>query len=133
MPTLSCTGRDGAQRTFDYRVTQEAPSGAYSVRVSSRPLPASGEVFELTLTALDSHSLRVEMAHHHGQAEYVAMGIPEALLPILKQDLGKAISSSPTQGAAGVYRTAAATKYWERLRLAGGARYDPAMDIYVVV
>lgn len=60
------------------------------------------------------------------------MGIPEGLLPVVKQYLGMEVESSPTRGAANVYRTPAATKYWERLRATGGATYDPVRDVYSV-
>lgn len=133
MPTFSSTGRDGVPRIFDYRVTNDALAGKYTYRVQTQPAPVTGDFFELVVSVLDASTVRVEMVSHFNRSEYIGMGIPETILPIVKRELGMAVVSSPTRGTGNVYRTAAATKYWERLRKTGGATYDSARDVYSVV
>lgn len=86
----------------------------------------------MAVSEVNPNTVQVEMANHFNRPEYVGMGIPEALLPIVKQELGMQVESSPTRGVANVYRTPAATKYWERLVAAGGAIYDSVRDVYSV-
>lgn len=88
----------------------------------------------MTVAAVDDSKLRVIMANHHGNSEYSAMGIPEALLPIIKKDLGKNVESSPkTSGESnGIFRIPSAEKYWQRLVSSGKATYNLVTDIYTV-
>jgi len=133
MTAFSCTGRDKLKRTFEYSFVKNNSKGEYTFRVTTNPPPTNGAFFELGLSTLRQGTVRVEMANHFNRAEYVAMGIPEALLPIVKQQLGMNVESSPTRGGGNVYRTPAATKYWQRLKKSGGATYDADRDVYSVV
>lgn len=133
MPTFTCTGRDAITRTFEYRFSTDL-QGLRTFRVTARPVPEDGAFFELAVSELDATTVRVVMAHHFNRPEYAGMGIPEALLPIVKQQLGMVVESSPAQGTGdNVYRQPNATKYWERLRAVGGATYDAARDVYSVI
>lgn len=129
---LSCVGRDGITRTFNYKVVQNSAGNEWSYQITTIPPPASGDFFELCVAEFAPSRVRVVMANHHGRPEYVGMGIPDALLPKIKIDLNCRVESSPSMGTSGVYRTPAATKYWERLRIEGIAVYDQASDIYTV-
>jgi hypothetical protein len=71
------------------------------------------------------------MLAHHDNPAYVAMGIPDALIPVVAEVLHKTVVSSPTTADdTGVYRTEAATKVWERLVGKGLASYDIEADVY---
>lgn len=133
MSQISCIGRDGITRIFDYSVSQSA-EGGWTFRVRSDPPPASGDFFELGVEKVGLTTVRVVIASHFLRPEYKAMGIPEALLPEIKRVLSLSVESSPTSGATtNVYRTPAATKYWDRLKAAGGATYDSKRDVYTVI
>lgn len=133
MSQISCVGRDGVTRIFNYKADQNLAGDEWTYRVTTIPPPLSGDFFELRVAELDPSSVRVIMANHYNKPEYVGMGIPDALLPTIKAELGRNVESSPSQGATGdVYRTPAATSYWKRLLNAGGAIYDQATDIYTV-
>ena len=133
MSQISCRGRDGIVRDFEYRVEHNRTDGQWTYRVTTIPPPAGGDFFELRVVELDESAVRVVMANHFYKEEYSAMGIPEALLPVVKAELGRAVESSPSQGpVAGIYRADSATKYWERLCKLGGATYDSSTDIFTV-
>lgn len=131
MPSFVCVGRDGMERQFEYKALEQSSSGEWRYIVTTIPPLSSGEFFELTVTELDGQTVRVVMMDHHNVLEYVAMGIPEALLPVAKAELGKIVQSSPTRGeTADVRRSLPATKVWERLVASGSATYDSENDIY---
>jgi hypothetical protein len=133
MPSLSCTGRDGVARTFEYTPSRNV-GGGFTFVVRTIPPPSSGDFFELTLEEVDATTVRVVMANHYSRPEYAAMGIPEALLPEVKRALGREVESSPAAGATlNVRRSPEATKYWKRLVAMGGAVYDRQRDVYAVV
>jgi len=133
MPIISCTGRDGIVRGFEYRTIRDETEGQWLFKVTTIPAPKSGDFFELCVCEHGESRVRIVMANHFHKTEYAAMGIPEALLPAVKIELGRIVESSPGQGPVGdVYRTDSATKYWERLCQIGGATYDPSTDIYTV-
>ncbi len=95
------------------------------------PPQPDGEAFDLSVTALDDATVRQTMLAHHGNPAYAAMGIPDALIPVVAAVLGKKVVSSPTTvDDTGVYRTQAATKVWDRLLGKGLASYDPDADVY---
>ncbi len=135
MPNFTCLGRDGNSRTFDYQLSTNSLSpNTYIFRVKTVPPPASGDFFELGVEKINSNTVQVIMAHHHNHASYCAMGIPEALLPIVKRVLNMNVESSPEKSNhQNVYRTDAATKYWQRLEKVGGAIYDSTRDVYSVI
>ncbi len=131
MPNFDCVGRDGVTRTFRYEYDKDQFQDEWNFRVFSVPAPASGEFFDLSVAKIVDDMVRVIAVAHHNEPAYVAKGIPEALLPIVKQVLNKQVISSPTGGQAGnVYRTPAATKVWERLCASGKATYDAPADIF---
>ena len=100
----------------------------------SKPPPADGEFFEMTVAEVDENTVRIVMACNKNRPEYSAKGIPDALLPVISKKLGRRVVSSPSAGGSSdVYRTNDATKYWERLRAAGGATYDEQSDIYTLL
>lgn len=96
------------------------------------PLP-TGDFFQLTVEHINAVHVRIVMLNHYFVPAYVSKGIPDALLPIASQVLGKTVQSSPTSGAGAVYRTPAATKMWKRLEAKGMATYDPQTDIYTLI
>ena len=130
MPNVVCVGRDRVSRTFCFTVEKDQFQETWYFRVFTDPLPASGEFFELTVSAIDSATVRVIAIAHQGEPAYKAMGIPDAILPAVKATLEKVVVSSPGSGPAGEWRTAAATKVWERLRSRSLASYDSATDVY---
>jgi len=130
MPHVVCIGRDRVSRTFGFAVEKDQFQETWHFRVFTDPLPASGEFFELTVSAIDDATVRVIAIAHHEEPAYKAMGIPDAILPEVEATLGKVVVSSPGSGPAGVWRTAAATKAWERLRARSLASYDRATDVY---
>jgi hypothetical protein len=133
MPILTCIGRDGIPRTFEYRFSQDILEKRWTFTVTTIPPPVDGHFFELLVAEQDQNTVRVEMANHHGRSEYAGRGIPEALLPIVKRTLGMEVESSPSHRVGNVIRMPAATKYWDRLCAVGGARYDVARDVYSVL
>jgi hypothetical protein len=133
MSQLSCVGRDGIIRTFNCEADPNLAGDQWTYRVTTIPPLPNGDFFELCVAELDPSRVRVVMANHYNKTEYVGMGIPDALLPAIKADLGRNVESSPSRGAAGnIYRTPAATSYWKRLLNAGHAVYDQATDIYTL-
>src|SRR5438105_3770106 len=131
MPPLLCTGRDGVERRFEYSVEKDQFEETWHFRVQTVPPQPDGEAFDLSVTALDDFTVRQVMLAHHNNEAYAAMGIPDALIPLVAAELTKQVVSSPTAADdTGVYRTEAATKVWERLVGKGVARYDPAADVY---
>jgi hypothetical protein len=131
MPTFSCVGREGKKSEFEYAIVEEPLNGKWLFAASCNPLLPQREFFELVLEELDADTVRVVSVNHFDIPQYVARGIPEALLQIAKTELGKRVQSSPEHGPTGdVFRSRAATKVWERLVAAGAATYDPMSDIY---
>lgn len=131
MPSLLCTGRDQVEREFEYSFAKDQFEETWHFRVQTVPPQPDGEAFDLSVTALGDATLRQVMLAHHDHPAYAAMGIPDALIPVVAATLGKKVVSSPTTADdAGVYRTEAATKVWDRLVGFGVARYDPAADVY---
>jgi predicted acylesterase/phospholipase RssA len=131
MALLLCTGRDGIERTFDYGFEKDQFEETWHFRVQTVPPQPNAEAFDLSVTALDDATLRQIMLAHHNNPVYAAMGIPDALIPVVAAVLGKKVVSSPTTADdAGVYRTESATKVWDRLRDKGHARYDSDTDVY---
>ena len=133
MPQISCVGRDGFTRIFEFRTAHDTLAATWTYRVTTIPAPQGGHFFELTVAELDSVTVRVVVVNHFNRGEYAAMGIPDALLPVIRAQLNRVVQSSPSRGTiGGVFRTAAATKYWERLRTTGVANYDLQADIYLI-
>ena len=131
MPPLLCTGRDEVERTFDYSVEKDQFEEPWHFRVQTVPPQPDGEAFDLSVTTLDDATVRQGMLAHHDNPAYVAMGIPDALIPVVSAVLAKKVVSSPTTADdTGVYRTEAATKVWDRLVGKGVANYDPDADVY---
>jgi hypothetical protein len=129
---LRCIGRDGVHRTFMYWVEREITSDEWVFFVTTpEPLP-SGELFQLTLTSVDRSTVRVTMMNAHNEPAYHGAGIPDAVLPEAARLLGRNVVSSRNKGErpGSEYRTASATKVWERLRSRGLAVYDAATDTY---
>ena len=132
MGQITCTGKDGIIRTFDYSI-ENYPLNQWIFRVTNIPPLENKEFFELAVIEVNSLTVRVVMANHNNIAEYAAKGIPEALLPKVKSELGRNVESSPSQSIIGsIYRKDTATKYWKRLCQVGGATYDKNRDIYKV-
>lgn len=132
MKTIQCTGRDEIVRTFSVDESYQSLNGKWTYRVQTIPPLADNAAFELRVEEIDSQTVRVVAAFHDGRTEYAAMGIPDALLPVIKDKLQKNVESSPPQDGRD-YRTCAATKYWKRLLIAGKATHDEAEDVYRLV
>jgi hypothetical protein len=131
MPLLLYTGRDGVERGFEYGVEKDQFEETWHFRVQTVPPQPDGEAFDLSVAALDEATVRQVMLAHHNNTAYAAMGIPDALIPVVAAVLGKKVVSSPTTADdAGVYRTVAATKVWDRLVQKGVATFHAGADIY---
>lgn len=133
MHTLTCKGRDGIVRTFSYVCTLPGLDPTWTYKVQTIPPLPSDEFFELSVSEIEAGTVRVVTTNNYRVPEYTAMGIPEALLPIVKQELQMEVESSPTAGLGNVYCTNAATSYWQRLEAMGRAVYDSERDVYQVV
>jgi len=115
MPPLLCTGRDDVERTFEYSIAKDQFEETWHFRLQTVPPQPDGEAFDLSVTTLDDATVRQVMLAHHDNPAYVAMGIPDALIPVVAGVLAKQVVSSPTTADdTGVYRTEAATKVWDR-------------------
>lgn len=135
MKTIECSGRDGKTRIFEYTFTRDQfQDGKYTFKVFSIPRPLSNEAFEMSVSVIDENTVRVVTANHFNEFEYKARGIPDALLFAIKGELGKNVESSPGGSAEStdVYRTGAATRYWNRLCKQNRAIYDNVRDVYVL-
>lgn len=132
MPNVDCTGKDTVTRTFRYDSDKDQFADIWHFRVHNIPPLASGEVFDLSVTLIATDTVQITAIANHNDPAYVGMGIPDALLPTVSQQLGKKLCSSPNSGVAGVFRTPAATKMWARLRSHGSATYDADADIYTL-
>jgi hypothetical protein len=132
---LICVGADGASYEFLWRVTKDQFEDKWIFRVETEANCNTGRSFELTAVASDDdlNTVRIVMMHHYDQDEYKAKGIPDALLPVVKRELGMSVESSPRQGATtDIYRTDAATAVWDRLVGKGLATYAADRDVYVL-
>lgn len=130
MKVIRCVGRDGITRFYEYSVTKDDFREEWCYRVRANPPPASNEAFEITVSEISDGEVRVTAMYHHGEPAYIAMGIPDALLPTIHDELGRIVSSSPSNGGGNVYRTKDAEKVWDRLELAGIASYSKLEDVY---
>ncbi len=131
MPPLHCTGRDGVARTFEYTHEKDQFEETWHFRVQTVPPQPDGEAFDLSVMNLSDTTVRQVMLAHHENPAYTAMGIPDALIPVVAELLGRTVVSSPTTADdTGVYRTVAATKVWDRLVGKGLASYDADADVY---
>ena len=132
---LSCVGADGGNYEFLWRVTKDRFEEKWIFRVETDANMNTGKCFELTVVAgnNDPDTVCIVMMHHYDQDEYRAKGIPDALIPVIKQELGLSVESSPRRGATtDVYRTDAATAVWDRLVRKGLASYAADRDVYVL-
>ena len=132
MSTILCTGKDALVRTFRYESAKDQFGNIWHFCVSTIPPLASGEVFDLSVTLISQDTVQITANTNHNEPAYVAMGIPDTLLPAVSHQLGKTVCSSPTSGAPGVFRTPEATKMWRRLQSNGLATYDATSDIYTL-
>src|SRR5262245_39465112 len=96
MPQLTCLGKDGISRVFEYRSLYDANASLWTYRVTTIPPPTGGHFFELQVSDLDAHTVRVVVAQHFHRPKYRAMGIPDALLPAIRNDLSRIVQSSPS-------------------------------------
>lgn len=129
---LHCLDRDGFSRIFFYEcikvISLHGTEWTYQVRPEG-PDP-DDLFFELRLVETLPGVARVDMVNNFGVARFTAKGIPDALFPVVKSELGMQIVSSPTVGPGSVYRTDAATKMWERLVAKNLAAYDQPTDVF---
>jgi len=131
MGKVICTGRDGVARGFVFECMFDELDRVWQFFVYSDPRPASNEVFDMTFTPISETTLRQMSIFHHHEPAYMAKGIPDAMLPLVKQLLGKEIESSPPDGQAdGVFRSHDAEKMWKRLADKDLAEYVPERRVY---
>jgi len=124
---LNCIGKDKIEREFNLHV-QKTYDGYPFFMVSHESV--SNEFFELILKPLDDGSHMVMMINSHGT--YGGYGIPDTILPFAANYLSTEIRSSPSMSE-NYWRTAEATKVWERLLAAGKAEYNKETDIYRII
>lgn len=129
---VTCTGRDGIQRTFIVRHEKCAWKDEWTFRVYATPTLISGEFFELSLKVISGDMAKIIAIHNNGEDAYKAKGIPEALLPFASKVTDKKIVSSSTNDEDG-YRTPDATKMWERLCRKGLAEKDEDNDRFLFI
>lgn len=130
MTKILCIDKNEQVRTFDYSVSELSLSSEWEYRVTTIPPLVSGEFFQLRVKEISPQTVRVVMLKHNDEPSYIAMGIPDKLLQIVKQDLSKNVESSPTMSQEGDSRNELATKVWDRLVAKNLASYDSSNDIY---
>lgn len=137
MPAIQCTDASGQVRTFNWTYIPDQTEPQHSFRVETIPPLASGDVFELTFTDLDPVTVRqtwIGVSHPMADQSYRAKGIPDAMLPVIKQQLARDVQSSPAQAVGtGIYRTVEVEKMWQRLVAKNLAVYDQNLGVYRVV
>ena len=113
---IYCTGRDGIQRMFYYclneSIINETKNWVFMVIPESKIFD---DWFEFTVTEIGNRIGKVTMMKHREIAEYVAMGIPEAMIVEAKRCLNLNIISSSNKLEAGEFRTPHASKVWNSL------------------
>lgn len=122
---LSCAGPAGSEVL---QLEIESSFGELLCRVRTIPPPPDAVFFELTLSPIDSDTLKVIAicAHHR---RYRRRGIPEALLPRVSELCRARLRSSSNRGEnSNEWRTSESTRMWRRLVANGLASYDPVQD-----
>jgi hypothetical protein len=133
MTKIQCTGRDGVTREFEYSYAFDELDQVWHFVVEAVPRPLSNVTFEMTFTPIDDNTVRQTSIFHHHESAYMAKGIPDAILPIVKALLGKEVESSPPEGVErGVFRSRDAEKMWRRLSEKGIAEYVESRRVYRV-
>lgn len=130
LTSFTCVDRYGVSREFFYRYDNDKVSREWNFFVFVELTQNSGDFFQLSVKEIDDETVRVIMMNHFGKEVYRAKGIPDALLPIIRDETEKNVVSSPTGPHSGIYRTPSATKVWKRLCKKGMAIYDNEHDIY---
>jgi hypothetical protein len=106
----------------------------FRVHRSNPPKMLEENWFEMTVERCSNGSWKIT---YIGDAErrphYVAMGIPDALIPEVSRILQAAVRSSSKVGTNGAneFRTVQSDKMWKRLQDSGLARYVPTKDYYI--
>jgi hypothetical protein len=127
---LQCTGANGVAEWFEFEYEQDQFAPEWTFRVFAVPPPPNGDFFDCTVEEVNMQTVEIIAIRNPGGNFYRAKGIPDALIPLIAQTLGRTVRSSPASGPPGVWRTAGATRMWERLKNKGLAGYDPNLDIY---
>jgi len=135
--SLSCIDRYGNAAPFiveclNWPQREGAPE-AWEFRVRPEDASATTDFFMLTLERVSVHDGRVVAMSNHEEPGVSAKGIPDALLTAAARRLCLAIQSSPTKGEGAVFRTARATRVWQRLMARTLAAYDPHTDVFRLV
>ena len=134
MPSVKCVGRDGVTRELEFQWQFDELDRVWRFFVYKVPRPPSGEIFDMTFTPISDTTVRQTSIAHHSEPAYVGMGIPDAMLPLVKTIIGKEIESSPPDGVvAGMFRSPDAEKMWRRLRENGIAEYIEERRVYRVL
>ena len=129
MNQLLCTDRNGNLTTFFFKSERDETRREINYKVYADPLPVSGEFFELSVKDL-GNELQVIAMFNHKEPAYKEKGIPDALLLHIAEFFKKSVRSRPKSAPNGDYRTADATKVWDRLVKKNIASYFPDEDIY---
>lgn len=132
MNKINCTGKDGIPRIFNYRYSHNINSQEWNFNVETDPPPESLEFFEIRVKQISPKEVRVIAMYHNDEPAYMAAGIPDTLLPLIRDIVGISVCSSPTDGQGNVYRTQAATKVWNRLVKRGIAVYKENEDVFCI-
>ena len=128
---INTIDRFGKNRTFKYK--RESTTRKHLFRVYADPPLQSGDFFDFEVEAVDNAetAFKIVMMNHYLVEEYSGAGVPDAMIPEISRVLGKCVvSSSNKSRTPGEYRTAKATKVWDRLVVKGVATYDEATDSY---
>lgn len=124
MAIIECTDRNGITRKFSYEYDYYKLEDQWHFRVHTIPPLKSLEFFELVVKPISPDTVQVVVIRHNYIPEYMAKGIPDALLPEVREVLCKRIVSSPGKKQGNRFRTVDAEKYWKRFYSKGLATYD---------
>ena len=137
MNRLVCTRRDGTEETFAFTFSEIPLSDPikWQFNVTTEVPQSDGAFFELTVEEIDDRTVRIVMMNNYKKPAYLAKGIPDALIPAVRQALKRVgVESSPSNHPdGGIFRTKDATKVWKRLEAKGVAAFDSDRDIYRLV
>jgi hypothetical protein len=129
---IQCVGKDGDTHPFEVLFDLSEDGQTLHVTVRSVPPPPEFDSFDFTFTRV-ADAYRQTSITHHDHVAYVARGIPEVVLPLVKEWLGTEVESSPADNKEGVFRSERANKMWDRLVKLAVAQFVPEKGVYRVV
>ena len=133
---ITSTDASGNTHTFSYTIENNyylSNKIQWRCRITAIPRSDSQDFFELALEEVDEDTVKIVFISHHNEPAYKEKGIPDTVLPMMRDYLKKSIiSSTSTSKNKDEYRTEKATRMWERLRRKNIAIYLEDLDIYKI-